>query len=97
MLVFVENIRHKYDFQGGWGGLWLGLGVGVGSGGPDLKKKCFNRLLIHISNVDRYQCLMLVYSDSLSSFFTKLSNNNMGASWGVSDVPCDVPHHRGVI
>ena len=29
MLVFVENIGHKYDFQGGWGGLWLGLGGGV--------------------------------------------------------------------
>ena len=38
MLIFVENIGHnnKYDFHGGWGGLWLGLEVG---GGPDPKKK----------------------------------------------------------
>ena len=43
MLVFVENIGHKHDFQGS--------GVGKG-GGPDPKKKSFNRLLIHISNVD---------------------------------------------
>ena len=21
-LVFVENIGHNYDFEGGWGGLW---------------------------------------------------------------------------
>ena len=39
MLGFVENIGHEYDFQGG-------------GGGPDPKKKIFNRLLIHISNVD---------------------------------------------
>ena len=39
MLVFVENIGHKCDFQG------------VGDG-PDPKKKRFNRLLIYISNVD---------------------------------------------
>ena len=39
MLVSVENIGQKYDFQGG------------GGGGPDPKKKSFNRLLIHISNV----------------------------------------------
>ena len=48
MLVFVENIGHKYDFQGvGWSlaGSW-------GGGGPDPKEKSFNRLLIHISNVD---------------------------------------------
>ena len=28
--------------------------------------------------MDRYQCLELVYNDRLSSFFTKLSKNNMG-------------------
>ena len=39
MLVFVENIGHKYDFQ--WGGGW-----------SRSKEKSFNRLLIHISNVD---------------------------------------------
>ena len=50
-------------------------------GGPDPKKIGFNRLLIHISNMDRYQCLKLVYSDRLSSFFTKLPKNNIGASW----------------
>ena len=27
----------------------------------------------------------------LSSFFTKLLKNNMGASWGVSDTPHDAP------
>ena len=48
MLGFVENIGHKYDFQGGQvvscrGWRW--------SCGPDPKKKSFNRLLIHISNV----------------------------------------------
>ena len=32
--------------------------------------------------MDRYQCLKLVYSDRLSSFFTKLPKNNMGVSWG---------------
>ena len=37
MLVFVENIGQKYDLQGS---------------GPDPKKKGFNRLLTHISNVD---------------------------------------------
>ena len=41
MLVFVENIGHKYDFRGVWGGLWLGLGWGWGWGGPDSKKKRF--------------------------------------------------------
>ena len=49
MLVFVENIGHAYDFQGGEvvsGSIW-GLG-----GGPDPKKKSSNRFLIHISNVD---------------------------------------------
>ena len=31
MLVSVENMGHKYDFQGvGWGGLWQGLRVGRG-------------------------------------------------------------------
>ena len=76
-LILVENIGHKYDFQGSgvvsgrvWGWVW-----------SRSKEKSFNRLLIHISNVDRYKCLKLVYSDSLSSFFTKLSNNNMGAIW----------------
>ena len=29
MLVFVENVGHKYDFQEGVGGLWLGVGGGV--------------------------------------------------------------------
>ena len=73
-----------------WGGVVSGWVWGWG-GGPDPKKKSFNRLLIHISNVDRYQCLKLVYSDSLSSFFTKLSNNNMGGIMGVSDAPHDTP------
>ena len=41
--------------------------------------------------MDIYQCLKLVYSDRLSSFFTKLSKNNMGASQGMSDAPCDAP------
>ena len=47
MLVFVENIGHQYDFQGGgvvssrgWG--WVVVQI----------QKGFNRLLIHISNVD---------------------------------------------
>ena len=56
--------------------------------------------------MDRYQCLKLVYSDSLSSFFTKLSKNNMGTSqghqmppvmppsWGMSDNPHDTPYTR---
>ena len=39
MLVFVENIGHKYDFQGG-------RVVQI------QRKKSFNKLLIHISNVD---------------------------------------------
>ena len=47
MLVLVENIGHKDDFQGGLG--WSLVG---GGGGPDPKKNSFNRLLIHISNVD---------------------------------------------
>ena len=42
-LFFFFNIGHKYDFEGG--GTWWGLGVG---GGPDPKKKSFNRILIHI-------------------------------------------------
>ena len=48
MLVFVENIGHEYDFWGDGvvsGRVW-------GGGGPDPKKKGFNRLLIHISNID---------------------------------------------
>ena len=49
MLVFVENIGHKYDFLG-WVG-WFLVGGG-GGGGLDPKKKSFNRLLVHISNVD---------------------------------------------
>ena len=48
MLVFVENIGHKYDFWGGGMG-WSLVGVG---GGPDIRKKGFNRLLIDISNID---------------------------------------------
>ena len=35
MLVFVENVGHKYDFQGG------GVVSGRGGGGPDPKKKRF--------------------------------------------------------
>ena len=31
--------------------------------------------------------MKLVYSDSLSSLFTKLSKNNRGVSWGASDAP----------
>ena len=49
MLVFVENIGQKYDFQGG--GVVSGRVLGVG-GCPGPKKKGFNRLLIHISNID---------------------------------------------
>ena len=48
MLVFVENIGQKYDFQGS-------RVVSVGSGGRGWsrsKEKSFNRILIHISNVD---------------------------------------------
>ena len=41
MLVYVENIGHKYDFKGGGVGGW-----------SRSKEKSFNRLLIHISNVD---------------------------------------------
>ena len=33
-LVFVENISHNYDFEGGWSLVWSGVGVG----GPDPKK-----------------------------------------------------------
>ena len=43
-LVFVENIGPKYDFEGGWGGLWYGI---LG-GGPDPKKKSFNRILCYV-------------------------------------------------
>ena len=50
MLVFVENIGLKYDFQG-WGGVVSGRVWGWG-GSPDPKKNGFNRLLIHISNID---------------------------------------------
>ena len=45
---FVENIVQKYDFQGGGvvsGRFW-------GRGWSRSKEKSFNRLLIHISNVD---------------------------------------------
>ena len=43
------NIGHKYKFQGMG---WSLSGSGSGEGGPDPKKISFNRLLIHISNVD---------------------------------------------
>ena len=49
MLVFVENIGQKYDFQ--WGGVVSGRVWGWGCG-LDPKEKSFNRLLIHIYNVD---------------------------------------------
>ena len=42
MLGFVENIGHKYNFQGG--GVVSGRGVGVG-GGPDPKKKKFEQTI----------------------------------------------------
>ena len=74
-------------FAGGVG--WSLIGFG-GRGGTAPKKKSFNRLLIHISIVDGYISMFEV--DKLSSFFTKLSKNNMGASWGASDAPntpCD--------
>ena len=48
MLGFVENIGHKYDFQGG--GVVSGRGWGCG-GWSRSKEKSFNRL-IHIFNVD---------------------------------------------
>ena len=51
MLVFVDNIGHKYDFQGDGvvsGRVW----EWGGKAGLDPKKKGFNRLLIHISNID---------------------------------------------
>ena len=52
MLVFVENIGHKYDFQE-WGGGWSLAGSGGGGGVVQIqRKKGFNRLLIHISNID---------------------------------------------
>ena len=38
--------------------------------------------------------------DKLSSFFTKLSKNNMGASWGASHAPnasCNWGNHRGCL
>ena len=80
-------------FRGGAGGLCLGLGWGV----VQIQRKKFQQIINTYFNVDRYQCLKLVYSDSLSSFFTKLSNNNMGTSQGVSDAPCDATHHgRGI-
>ena len=47
MLVFVENIWHKYDFQGGGVG-WSLVGSG-GRGWSRPKDKSFNILLIHIS------------------------------------------------
>ena len=43
MLVFVENIVHKYDFQG------VGWSLAGSGGGQDPKEKGFNRLLTHIS------------------------------------------------
>ena len=49
MLIFVENIGHKYDF---WGVGWSVVGSRGEGGGPDPKKKGLNRLLIHISNID---------------------------------------------
>ena len=49
MLVFVENIGQKYDFQGGVG--WS-LAGSWGGGWSRSKEKGFNRLLIHISNID---------------------------------------------
>ena len=49
MLGFVENIGHKYDFHGGCG---VVSGRGGMGGWSRSKKKSFNRLLIHISNVD---------------------------------------------
>ena len=48
MLVFVENIGHKYDFQGGG----VVSDSVLGWGWSRSKEKSFNRLLIHISNVD---------------------------------------------
>ena len=39
MLVFVENIGHKYDFQNG---LWLGLGV---AGWSRSKEKKFQQII----------------------------------------------------
>ena len=42
--------------------------------------------------MDRYQCWKLVYSDSLSSFSTKLSKNNMGGITGGVGHPNDAPH-----
>ena len=74
MLVFVENIGHKYDFKGG--GLVSGRVWGWGWGGPDPKKKSFNRLLIHIFIVDGYISMFEV--DTLSSFFT----NCQKITWG---------------
>ena len=50
MLVFVENIGHRYDFQGGIG--WSLAEAGGGGGGSRSKENGFNRLLIHISNID---------------------------------------------
>ena len=39
MLVFVENIGHKYDFQGGVG--WSLVGFGGGDGWSRSKEKRF--------------------------------------------------------
>ena len=50
MLVFVENIGHKYDFRGGVG--WSLVGFGGWGGLSRSKEKGFNRLLIHIFNID---------------------------------------------
>ena len=46
MLVFVENIGHKYDFQGGVG--WSMAGSGVGGSCPDPKKKVLTLCLLCI-------------------------------------------------
>ena len=44
--------------------------------------------------MDRYQCLKLVYSDRLSSFFTKLSKNNMGGGvMGTHNTTTPHTHH----
>ena len=49
MLVFVENIGIGMIFKGVG---WSLAGSGDVGGGPDPKKKGFNRLLIYISNIN---------------------------------------------
>ena len=39
MLGFVENIGHKYDFQGGWSL------VGGGGGGVQIQRKKFQQII----------------------------------------------------